>query len=107
MNRMRSACVVGLGLMLCLVMRVRAADAPPEGFEALFNGKDLSNFKASDEQKKHWLIKDDGVLEFSPTGKKGEMTMWTAKEYGDVMLSLDWRWVGPAQKMQRPYLDPA
>ena len=46
MNRMRSACVVGLGLMLCVVMRVRAADAPPEGSEQLFNGKDLSNFKA-------------------------------------------------------------
>ena len=95
------------GMMLCLAARVMAADAPPEGFEALFNGKDLSNFKASDEQKKHWVIKEDGVLEFSPTGKRGEMTMWTQKEYGDVMISLDWKWVGPAQKMQRPYLDPA
>lgn len=107
MNRMRSACVVGLGMMLCLAVRGMAADAAPEGFEALFNGKDLSNFKASEAQKKQWVIKDDGVLEFNPTGKKGEMTLWTQKEYGDLVLSFDWKWVGPAQKMQRPFLDPA
>ncbi|HEV8606092.1 MAG TPA: DUF1080 domain-containing protein, partial [Tepidisphaeraceae bacterium] len=89
-------------------VRLMAADnAPPEGFEQLFNGKDLTNFKASEAQKKQWVIKEGGVLEFNPTGKKGEMTLWTEKEYGDVTLSIDWRWVGPAQKMQRPYLDPA
>ncbi|HEV8604648.1 MAG TPA: hypothetical protein VGQ99_04740, partial [Tepidisphaeraceae bacterium] len=65
MTRMRSACVCALGLMVCLAAALMA-DAPPEGFEALFNGKDLSNFKASEAQKKHWVIKDDGVLEFNP-----------------------------------------
>src|SRR6476660_8418686 len=68
MNRMRMACVCGLAVVLCLAMRGLGADAPPQGFEALFDGKDLSNFKASDEQKKHWIIKDNGVLEFSPVG---------------------------------------
>src|SRR5207248_11377268 len=52
MNRMRMACVLGLGIMVCFAVRGLAAEAPPEGFEALFDGKDLSNFKASDEQKK-------------------------------------------------------
>jgi len=107
MNRMRTVCVCGFALVLCLAMRGLGADAPPEGFEALFDGKDLSNFKASEEQKKHWIIKDNGVLEFNPVGKKGEMTMWTQKQYGDLVMMIDWRWVGPAQKMQRPYLDPA
>src|SRR5882762_5786487 len=112
MNRMHSACVVGLGLMLCVVMRVRAADAPPEGFEPVFNGKDLSGFKPHDKQKmddlqQHWTFKDDGVIAYNPAGKKGEMTLWTAKDYGDLVLMIDWRWVGPAQKMQRPYIDPA
>src|SRR5207248_10531947 len=55
MNRMRMACVCGLAVMFCLAARAMA-DAPPEGFEALFDGKDLSNFKASEEQKKHWII---------------------------------------------------
>jgi len=45
MNRMRMACVCGLAVMFCLVARAMA-DAPPEGFEALFDGKDLSNFKS-------------------------------------------------------------
>ena len=112
MNRMRSACVVGLGMMLCLAVRGMAADAPPEGFEPVFNGKDLTGFKPRDKQKmddlqQHWTFKDDGVIAYNPAGKKGEMTLWTAKEYGDLVLMLDWRWVGPAQKMQRPYIDPA
>ena len=112
MNRMRIVCLCGLGLMVCVAMRVLAADAPPQGFEAVFNGKDLSGFKPHDKQKmeelqQHWTFKDDGVVEYNPTGKKGEMTLWTAKEYGDLVLMLDWRWVGPANKMQRPYLDPA
>ena len=88
MNRMRMACVCGLAVMFCLAARAMA-DAPPEGFEALFDGKDLSNFKASEEQKKHWIIKDNGVLEFSPVGKKGEMTMWTKKEYGELVMMID------------------
>ena len=107
MTRMRMACACGLGLMFCLAIRVMAADGPPEGFDQLFNGKDLTHFKASEAQKKQWTIKDGGVLEFNPAGKKGEMTLWTEKEYGDLVLALDWRWVGPANKMQRPYLDPA
>jgi hypothetical protein len=107
MTRMRSACVAGLGLMVCLAAAVMAADAPPEGFEALFNGKDLANFKASDAQKKQWVIKEDGTLEFNPTGKRGEMTLWTEKEFADFTLAFDWKWVGPAQKIQRPHLDPA
>src|SRR5436190_18396349 len=24
-----------------------------------------------------------------------------------MVMMIDWRWVGPAQKMQRPYIDPA
>src|SRR5215213_9484324 len=98
MNRMRSACVLGLGLMICMAASVMAADAPPEGFAAVFNGKDLSGFKPHDKQtidelQKHWLFKDDGVVEYSPTGKRGEMTLWTAKEYGDLVLAFDWKWV--------------
>jgi hypothetical protein len=106
MTRKRIACVWGLGLVICLAASALAAD-PPEGFEALFNGKDLTNFKASDAQKKQWVIKGDGVLEFNPTGKRGEMTLWTEKEFGDFTLAFDWKWMGPAQKIQRPHLDPA
>ena len=110
MTRMRSACVF-VGLMICLVMRVMA-EAPPEGFEAVFNGKDLSGFKPRERQKiddlqKQWVYKKDGVIEFNPTGKRGEMTLWTEKEFADFTLAFDWKWVGPAQKIQRPHLDPA
>lgn len=103
---MHKLCIVA-AVLLAGVMAARGEDgAPPEGFVPLFNGKDLSGFKASDAQKKQWTVKD-GVLDYNPQGKKGEMTLWTEKEFGDLTLMFDWRWQGPAQKMQRPHLDPA
>src|SRR5688500_1793917 len=93
---MRMACV----MCVALVIAAKAAEqaTPPEGAEAVFNGKDLSTFKPRPNQKmedlqKQWTYKEDGVIEFNPTGKRGEMTLWTAKEYGDVTLTFDWRWI--------------
>jgi hypothetical protein len=110
MTRMRIACVWGLGLVVCLASAMAAER--PEGSEAVFNGKDLSNFKPRDKQKmedlqKQWVFKEDGVVEFNPTGKRGEMTLWTEKEYGDFTLAFDWKWMGPASRIKRPHLDPA
>jgi len=116
-GRMRNVCVaVCLVVLVGVGMRVRAADGPPEGFVAVFDGRDLGGFKPRDKQtveelQKHWIYKDAGlsgfVVEFNPTGKRGEMTLWSEKEYGDVQIMLDWKWVGPASKIKRPQLDPA
>ena len=81
---------------------------PPEGFEALFNGKDLSGWqglvelpqcaKLSPEQlaKKqqaanarilpHWTVQD-GILNYDGKGN----SLQTAKYYGDVELWVDWK----------------
>lgn len=84
-------------------------NTPPEGFTALFNGKDLSGWKglvgnpktraqmsASEleaEQKKadenmraHWSVQD-GVLVFDGGGQN----LCTAKDYGDFELYVDWK----------------
>jgi hypothetical protein len=84
----------------------------PEGFTALFNGRDLSGWKglvanpekraamspeelataqqAADEQmRQHWRVVD-GMLEFDGKGK----ALCTAKDYGDFEMHVDWR-IGP------------
>ncbi len=82
---------------------------PPEGFKALFNGKDLSGWeglvgnpksrakmsdqelarakeKANERARKHWHVKD-GVLQFDGKGK----SLVTAKDYADFELYVDWK----------------
>jgi hypothetical protein len=86
-----------------------ADNTPPEGFTALFNGKDLSGWKGlvanppkraamtaeqlAEEQKKadeamraHWQV-IDGALVFDGKGK----ALCTAKDYGDFEMMVDWK----------------
>jgi hypothetical protein len=87
----------------------KAQNVPPEGFTALFNGKDLTNWqglvknikerqkmspeeiaKAQVEADKsahaHWSVKD-GVLVFDGKGQ----SLCTVKDYGDFELYCDWK----------------
>lgn len=83
-------------------------NSPPEGFTALFNGKDLSGWqiavdmnqrkKLNKEQYakrvkeqnekllKHWQVKE-GVIEYDGKGN----SLQTAKDYGDFELYVDWK----------------
>ncbi|MBW8014681.1 MAG: DUF1080 domain-containing protein [Planctomycetes bacterium] len=88
---------------------------PPEGFVALFNGKDLTGWKglmsrpydnpinrgklgkkeyaaqqakADESMRKHWQVVD-GVLYFD--GKKGGHSLATASDYGDFEMLVDWK----------------
>jgi len=84
-------------------------NVPPKGFQALFNGKDLTNWKgfvgspkarakmskqqlaaaqkkANERMRKHWQVVD-GVLVFDGKGKN----LCTAKNYGNFELLVDWK----------------
>ena len=88
---------------------VAVAPAPPEGFVALFNGKDLEGWKGlvADPEKRakmsaeelaraqdnadrrmraHWKVLD-GALEFDGKGD----SLCTAKDYADFDLYVDWK----------------
>lgn len=102
--------VLGFCLPLLTAAVVFAADnTPPEGFTALFNGKDLTGWKGlvadppsrakmsaeklAEEQKKaddsmraHWHVVD-GVLVFDGKGQ----SLCTAKDFGDCELWVDWK----------------
>ena len=84
-------------------------NTPPEGFVALFDGKDLSGWKGlvgdpksrakmttdqlAAEQKKadermsqHWKA-EDGIIAFDGKGK----ALCTGKDYGDFEMYVDWK----------------
>jgi hypothetical protein len=101
-------------LALCglvgMIRDSRAADStPPEGFKALFNGKDLTGWKGlvadpptrakmttqqlAEAQKKadadmraHWKVVD-GVFVFDGKGQ----SICTTKDYGDFEMLVDWK----------------
>lgn len=111
---LKSCAFVG-GLLLLVTSAARAEDAgradntPPEGFIALFNGKDLSGWKGlvasppkraqmspeqlAEAQKKadqrmrdHWKVVD-GTLVFDGKGD----SLCTVEDYGDFEMYVDWK----------------
>ena len=85
-------------------------NTPPEGFTALFNGKDLTGWQglvelpqrdkdpekyaaqikaANDKFLPHWSVKD-GVIQYDGRGQ----SLQTVKDYGDFELLVDWK-IGP------------
>jgi hypothetical protein len=109
--------LVCIALMCFLTNSSHAADnVPPEGFTALFNGKDLSGWKgllkspydnpikreklapqewkklqaeADELMRKTWKV-EDGVLLYNGMGR----SLCTAKDYGDFEIYVDWK-IGP------------
>jgi hypothetical protein len=102
---------VALGSMATIVApSARSADnTPPEGFLALFNGRDLTGWqglvetppkrakmspaelaekqrKADDQMRAHWQV-EDGTLVFDGKGQ----SLCTAKDYGDFEMLVDWK----------------
>ncbi|MBX6315879.1 MAG: DUF1080 domain-containing protein [Isosphaeraceae bacterium] len=65
----------------------RPLNTPPPGFQALFNGKDLTHWK--DDGQGHWAVKD-GVLHYDGKGTN----LKTDRDYGDFELYVDWK-IGP------------
>jgi hypothetical protein len=84
-------------------------NTPPEGFKALFNGKDLTGWKGSvgtppkraamsaealaaaqktadEEMRAHWNVEEDALV-FDGKGK----SLATAKDYGNFELVCDWK----------------
>ena len=101
--------IAGLLLVVSSELLQAADNTPPEGFVALFNGKDLTGWKglvgnpesrakmppeklAAEQQKAdeamraHWKVQD-GMLVYD--GKANNLC--TAKKYGDFEMYVDWK----------------
>jgi hypothetical protein len=104
---------LSLPLVFCALTATSAAarekdNMPPEGFTALFNGKDLTNWQglvelpqrakltpdelaakqkeANEKYLPHWTV-EDGVLVYDGKGQ----SLQTAKDYGNFELYVDWK----------------
>src|SRR5262245_27770386 len=86
----RCFCLASLILTLGWLPAARTADdnKPPEGFTALFNGKDLTGWKVLPGGKMEVWGAEKGVLFVD--GRGGAWLM-TDKEYGDFELRLEWK----------------
>ncbi|HWB04575.1 MAG TPA: DUF1080 domain-containing protein [Verrucomicrobiales bacterium] len=82
-----SAAVVGT---MCFC--VRAADEGKDGWVSLFNGKDLTGWKAP-EPNPFWKVVDGVLVGENDAAKKGSM-LYTKESYGDFELEGDARWKG-------------
>ena len=79
----------GIFLALCLATSAFAAAAEPR-FVPLFNGKDLTNFKA-EGAKPFWRV-ENGILIGENDAELTGHYLWTEKEYKDFIIEFDCRW---------------
>jgi hypothetical protein len=77
---------VALSLMLGFGVALAIEPVVPEGFVALFNGRDLSGWKENRQDPVHWTVRD-GVLEYD--GKGGNL--FHTQEFSNFVLLLDWK----------------
>ncbi len=81
-----------VGSLFLVATSLLAADAdsglrePPQGFVALFNGKNLTGWKDADKLADHWKA-EDGVLVNDGKGPDA----FTAQSYQNFELWLDWK----------------
>ena len=70
--------------------QIQKPNVPPEGFRALFNGRDLSGWKLDEKVDakllQHWKVVD-GVLDYD--GRAGHL--WTVDSFRNFVLMADWR----------------
>ena len=75
-----------------LVPIARAADpTPPQGFVALFNGKDLTGWQVPSGDHGHWKVVNGAIDYDAQSESAGDKSLWSDREYRDFVLMVDWR----------------
>jgi 3-keto-disaccharide hydrolase len=80
-------------ILLCSLLALSVATfAADDGFTPLFNGKDLTNWTVPVGDNGHWKV-IDGVIDYDALSEAPNKAkdLWTAREYGDFTLKIDWR----------------
>jgi hypothetical protein len=79
-------------LLLLAASAAFAANSTPAGFVSLFNGRDLSGWKAPEGDNGHWKVVN-GVIDYDARSEApgNDKNLWTEKEYKDFVLKIDWR----------------
>jgi hypothetical protein len=83
-----------------LALGILAQGQDGDGWVSLFNGKDFSGWRVPEGDNGHWRIVD-GVIDYDARSEaKGDKSLWTAQEFGDFVLRVDWR------IKETPYVNP-
>ena len=77
---------------LALIPRSAAAQALPEGFQVLFNGRDLTGWKVP-QPNPFWKASDGVLVGENDEKLKGSM-LYTEKSYQNFVLEAEARWKG-------------
>jgi hypothetical protein len=94
--------LVAFALLLAVATSCAPAadNTPPEGFVALFNGKDFTGWKVPEGDNGHWKVVD-GVIDYDARSEaKGSKDLVTEKQFTDFVLRVDWR------IKETPYTNP-
>lgn len=78
-------------------------------FASLYTGVDLTGWKVGQGNEGHWQP-SDWVLMYdgkSEAAQANDRHLWTAKEYGDFEMIVDWRLVGKPEKKSYPVVLPS
>ena len=95
MQHCDSFCRFVLTFSLAFATAVAGTAEEPK-LQPLFNGKDLSNFKAEGAAE-FWRIENEVLIGENNAAKK-EHYLWTDKSYGDFVLEFDVRWKATADR---------
>ena len=85
--------IILFSLFLVLPMKTLEAQSkqPPEGFISLFNGKDLSGWQVPKGDNGHWKVLE-GVIDYDAESEaKDDKNLWSAQNYRNFELLVDWR----------------
>lgn len=77
-------------LVMSLTLLAQSNEKIPAGFVSLFNGKDLTNWKVPEGDNGHWKLMD-GVIDYDAESEAEDKNLWSAKEFRDFILYVDWR----------------
>ena len=96
-------------LALLLISTTTQAVSGEPMLKPLFNGRDLSHFKAA-ESAAFWRVENGVLIGENDAAKKGNY-LWTEKSYQDFVLEFDARWkattdrgVDTGIEMRKPHL---
>ena len=88
---LKSSTLTTMISLLALSTACAAYNVPPEGFVALFNGRDFTGWTVPDGYNGHWKILN-GVIDYDARSEaKGDNNLWSEREFGDFVLHVDWR----------------
>jgi hypothetical protein len=80
----------------CALLAASTTLAAEPKLAPLFNGKDLTNFKAEGADK-FWRVENGVLVGENDTAQTGHY-LWTQKEYGDFVLEFDVRWKSTTER---------